>query len=361
MKPPTPISAALFILGLILSPTTTAHGHSHNHNHKPHSHGARAISSRGLDSGPNKPLLAGYSLTWHEEFNQPSSGAVEQPSAAKWLYATGQSYPASWEDHGLHIESYTADTENIHLTKQGTLSITPRKKSNRLWTSARIETVRKDFKAERGGKLFIDARIKTGCAAAGVSVSTLEKASPADAVTFRFWALGTEIRGNDRDTCLDWPAVSEWDIAEIVQGEEKVHQALHCGTAPGGPCNEFAGLTSSALWRDCNWHYLGFEVDRTQFSSDGAEMWEDNTLNWYLDGVKTFSLSGRDVGDRDVWEKIAYQGHFLLLDVAVGRDVTEDQDDTAASSRLEVDYVRVWNSNQTSFFAEFELHDSTGA
>ncbi|KAL4734911.1 concanavalin A-like lectin/glucanase domain-containing protein [Aspergillus similis] len=343
MKPPTLISSAFLTLVLIFSPTTTAHGHSHNHNHKPHSHGARAIPSRGLDSGPNKPLLAGYSLTWHEEFNQPSGGAVKQPSTAKWLYATGQSYPADWEDHGLQIESYTADVENLHLTKQGTLSIIPRKKNDGPWTSARIETVRKDFKAERGGKLFIEARIKTGCADAGVSMSTPGRASPVDAFTFRFWALGAEIRGDDRDTCLDWPAVSEWDIAKIVRGEETVHQALHCGTAPGGPCNEFAGLTSSALWRDCNWHYLGFEVDRTQFSSDGMEVWEDSTLNWYLDGVRTFSLSGHDVGDRDAWEKIAYQGHFLLLDVAVGRDMTEDQDDAGANSRLEVDYVRVWN------------------
>ncbi|KAL4988556.1 concanavalin A-like lectin/glucanase domain-containing protein [Aspergillus falconensis] len=350
MKTPTLISAAFLTLTLTLTPTT-AHGHGHNHHHKPHSHGARAISSRGLNSGPNKPLLAGYSLTWHEEFSYSSSGAIKQPSTAKWLYATGQSYPANWGDHGLQAQSYAENVEIIHLTEQGSLSITPRKKSDGPWTSARIETVRKDFKAERGGKLFIEARIKTGCADAGVSMPTQKEVSPANAFTFRFWALGAEIRGNDGDTCLDWPAVSEWDIAEIIDGEDTVHHTLHCGTAPGGPCREFAGLTSSATWTDCHWHYLGFEVDRTQFSSDGVELWRDNTLNWYVDGVKTFSLSGRDVNDRDAWEKIAYQGHFLLLDVAAGRDLTGVLDDgresegtdARASWRLEVDYIRIWN------------------
>ncbi|KAL4973163.1 concanavalin A-like lectin/glucanase domain-containing protein [Aspergillus desertorum] len=348
MQTATLISAAFLALTLALTP---ASAHGHNHNHKPHSHGARAISPRGLNSGPNKPLLGGYSLTWHEEFSYPSSGAVKQPSTAKWLYATGQSYPENWEDHGLQVQSYTENVEIIHLTEQGTLSIIPRKKSVGPWASARIETVRKDFRAERGGKLFIEARIKTGCADADVSMSTEKRLSPANAFTFRFWALGAEVRSHDGDTCLDWPAVSEWDIAEVISGEDTVHHTLHCGTAPGGPCGEFAGLTSSATWTDCNWHYVGFEVDRTQFSSDGVELWGDNTLTWYVDGVKTFSLSGRDVDDRDAWEKIAYQGHFLLLDVAVGRDATWNLDDgrdggianAGASWRLEVDYVRVWN------------------
>ncbi|KAL6229999.1 hypothetical protein BDW75DRAFT_81289 [Aspergillus navahoensis] len=347
MKAPTLTSAAFLALTLALT-QTAAHGHNqnnnhnnhhHHHHHKPHSHGARAISSRGLNSGPNKPLLAGYSLTWHEEFSYPASGTLKQPSTAKWIYTSGQSYPATWEDRGLQVQSYTEDLEVIHLIDQGTLSITPRKKSDGAWTSARIETVRKDFKAERGGKLFVETRIKTSCADAGASTPKQKAASPSNAFTFHFWALGAEIRGDGGDMCLDWPAASEWDIAGIIKGEDAVHHTLHCGTAPGGPCKEFEGLTSSAAWTDCSWHYLGFEVDRTQFSSDGVELWRDNTLNWYVDGVKTFSLSGRDVDDMDAWEKIAYQGHFLLLDVAVGRDVAGDRDD----GRLEVDYVRVWN------------------
>ncbi|KAL4960876.1 glycoside hydrolase family 16 protein [Aspergillus stella-maris] len=339
MKTPTSLLTLLTLALNLTNPTlTTAHGtHSKSPGHKAHTHGSRAvISSAGLDSGLNKPLLQGYSLTWHEEFTYPSSSnTLKQPSTAKWIYDSGHSYPggpANWGSNEL--QSYTNKIENIRITEQGTLYIIPRKNTkDGSWTSARIETVRSDFKAQRGGKLFVEARIKTGCA----------YAEKQQGIWNAFWALGSKFRGNYQN----WPSVSEWDILEVINGQSLVHNALHCGTAPGGPCNEFVGLTNGGTkWSKCNWHYVGFEVDRTQINAQGIELWRNNVLNWYVDGVKTFSLTGRDVNDWDTWVEIAHQGHFLLLNVAVGGDwpgYPDEKTVDAAGTRLEVDYVRVWN------------------
>ena len=96
------------------------------------------------------------------------------------------------------------------------------------WTSARIETQRTDFKPPAGGVLRIEGRIQmpnvTGAAALGYW--------PA------FWALGSPYRGNYQN----WPGIGEFDIMENVNGINSVWGVLHCGVAPGGPCNEFNGI-----------------------------------------------------------------------------------------------------------------------
>ncbi|KAL4867820.1 hypothetical protein BDV12DRAFT_170631 [Aspergillus spectabilis] len=319
----------LSTLSLALASAVTATPQPHETLHE------RALPTAGLHHGLNKPLLAGYSLTWQEEFNYPTA-SLKQPSTAKWIYDTGKSYPggpANWGQNEL--QTYTKSIENIRITEQGTLYIIPRKK-NGAWTSARIETVRKDFLAHRGGKLFIEARIKTGCA-------YQEKQQ---GIWNAFWALGADFRGNYQN----WPMSSEWDILEVINGQSTIHNVLHCGVAPGGPCNEFIGLGNGGTkWTKCNWHYIGFEVDRTQVTAAGVELWRQNTLTWYVDGVKTHQITGRDVNDYDTWFKIAYQGHFLLFNVAVGGDWPGNPNANtvdAAGVRLEVDYVRVWNQNK---------------
>ncbi|KAK0718967.1 hypothetical protein B0T21DRAFT_351740 [Apiosordaria backusii] len=53
-----------------------------------------------------------------------------------------------------------------------------------------------------------------------------------------FWLLGADFRGNYHN----WPSVSEIGIAESINGQNTLWQVLHCGFAPGGPCNEFDGI-----------------------------------------------------------------------------------------------------------------------
>ncbi|RDW63045.1 uncharacterized protein DSM5745_10156 [Aspergillus mulundensis] len=335
MKPP-PLTTLLSLASLLSPADSHGHGHAHAHNHKghkPHTHGSRAIPSRGLDSGLNKPLLTGYSLTWHEEFTYAPNGAT-QPSTAKWVYETDSAYtypgrPRDWGVNAeLGVQSYSDDPAVIAITKAGTLRITPQKQRGQGrdgWVGARIETVRGDFMAERGGKVFVEARVRT-CASSASSAPEEQGI----ASSFRLYALGDEFRAYEDAMCLNWPAASEWDIASVLHGQNAVHHALHCGSAPGGPCKEFEGLGGSARWSDCDWHYVGFEVDRTRLDGAGVEEWRENRLNWYVDGEKTFSVAGADVGDWGAWERVAHRGHFLVVD-------------GAGEVEVEVDYVRVWN------------------
>ncbi|KAL4967391.1 glycoside hydrolase family 16 protein [Aspergillus stella-maris] len=288
----------------------------------------------GTNPIPGSSPGSDYILTWADEFDAPQSTYDEYtssslPSSEHWRLLTGTSYPSgapAWGNNEL--QSYTTDTSNIHITSESTLLITPRySDSTSQWTSGRIETSRTDFAASEGGKLYIESRLRTGCA------PTSQQAG----IWPAFWALGETFRADP----THWPMASEWDLVEVINGQPTVYNTLHCGreTGEGGPCNEYTGLGSGGVaWNGCDWHVVGFEVDRSGsslFSSassavsssgsgsdsgfpGGGGGWAEETLTWYLDGQATHRVTGADVGDEEVWESIAHQGHFLLLNVAVG-------------------------------------------
>ncbi|KAL4905298.1 concanavalin A-like lectin/glucanase domain-containing protein [Aspergillus multicolor] len=302
-------------------------------------HGSGPGSSSGSDSASGIiPPIIGYTLTWHDEFTSSSSPSYSEishlPSSANWLFDLGTSYPAgapAWGNNEL--QSYTTSPQNIRITEQNTLQIIPRLSAENggQWTSARIETASTSFAAAAGGKLYIESRLRTGCA----PTSQQKGIWPA------FWALGESFRENP----TYWPMASEWDFVEVINGEPRTYNTLHCGldSNTGGPCNEYTGLTNGGVsWSGCEWHVVGFEVDR----SSGAG-WQGETLTWFLDGAQTHRVSGADVGIESVWETIAHRGHFLLLNVAVGGNWPGYPDGNTVDGEgvgLEVDYVRVWNA-----------------
>lgn len=172
----------------------------------------------------------GYRSTFFEPFlGTPGS----LPLSSNWIFALGTQYPGGAPQWGNNeFESYTTSPANIHLTDDGTLAIIPRLDAAGSWTSARIETQRADFLAAAGGKLYVEARLKVG-----------------DAPEWRqqgiwagFWAMGSAFRGN----YMNWPAATEWDFMEAINGRPLLYSTIHCGrTAPGGPCNEYVGLGSA--------------------------------------------------------------------------------------------------------------------
>lgn len=212
--------------------------------------------------------------------------------------------------------------------------MTPRKSSTGAWTSSRIETKRSDFAAKAGGKLFIESRMRLGTNAAvnqqGIWPS--------------FWALGAAFRGNYHN----WPQVSEWDIMEVINGQTKLYSTVHCGTAPGGPCNEFVGLGSggvNTITRGVS-HILGFQIDRSMVGTGKTGTWKDETITWYLDGKQIYQLKGATVKDATAWDNLAHKGHFLLLNVAVGGNwagAPNSKTLAGPESGLIIDYVGVWN------------------
>jgi beta-glucanase (GH16 family) len=245
---------------------------------------------------------------------------------------TGTSYPGGAPNWGNNeVESYSGDKKNLVVTAAKTLLIKVVKLPGFIWTSGRIESKRADFIARSGGKLYIEANIRMGNA----PQRNHQGLWPA------FWALGGEFRGNYQN----WPWVSEWDIMESINGQNIMHSVLHCGTAPGGVCNEFNGIGQATSWKRTNWNRVGFLVDRSMIGQSG-KTWRDEEISWYLNGAKIHSVKGSRINDEATWDQIAHKGHFLIFNVAVGGNWPGPPNESTRSheaTAMEVDYVGVWN------------------
>jgi beta-glucanase (GH16 family) len=273
------------------------------------------------------PTPTGWSLAFADDFNGANNTL---PSGANWIIDTGTSYPGGPANWGTgEIQTYTNSTANLRQDGAGNLVITPIRNGSS-WTSARIETQRSNFTAPPGGVLRIEGRIQmpnvTGAAALGYW--------PA------FWALGAPYRGN----YWNWPGIGEFDIMENVNGINSVWAVLHCGVAPGGPCNEFNGLGASRACpgSTCQsaFHTYRFEWDRT---NENAQQ-----LRWYVDGIQYHTVNQSQVGS--YWGQMTnHAGYFILLNVAMGgafpngvAGVGTPTASTASGVPMRVDYVAVW-------------------
>jgi beta-glucanase (GH16 family) len=287
------------------------------------------LSSQAAPTGPTPAL--GFHLVWQDEFNGP---AGSPPSAANWLYDTGTGYgcagcPSNWGTG--EVETMTNSTANVYLDGSGHLAIKPIRDANGNWTSGRIETQQTDFAAPPHGTLAVQASIQlpdvTGAAAEGYW--------PA------FWMLGSAFRGN----YLNWPGVGEVDIMENVNGLNQEFGTLHCGTAPGGPCNEYSGLGGSTPCTPTTcqeaFHTYRVEIDRGS---------SPEQIRWYLDGRQFFQVSS-DQMDATTWANAVHHAFFVILDVAMGGAFPDNvpqpyhytpTPDTASGVPMLVDYVRVY-------------------
>ncbi|HET9137995.1 glycoside hydrolase family 16 protein [Actinophytocola sp.] len=273
------------------------------------------------------PPDAGFTLVFSDDFN---GAANTLPSGANWIFDLGHSYPGGPPNWGTgEIQSYTNSTQNVSLDGAGNLRITPRRDGAGNWTSARIETQRANFKPPSGGLLRIEGRIQmpnvTGNAALGYW--------PA------FWALGGPYRGS-----FNWPAVGEFDIMENVNGINSVWGVLHCGVAPGGPCNEFTGIGAN---RPCPGSSCQSAFHTYRFEWDAGV--SPQQLRWYVDGTQYHQVNQNQF-DAGTWNNMtSHAGYFILLNVAMGgsfpNGVAGTGTPTAATANgvpMVVDYVAVW-------------------
>lgn len=255
-----------------------------------------AVTATGWASPPT--TAAGWSLVWSDDFTGPANTA---PNPANWITDLGTAYPGGPGNWGTgEIQSFTADPENLALDGAGNLRMTPLRAPDGSWTSARVETVRANFKPAAGTTMAMEARIQmpnvTGSAALGYW--------PA------FWALGSPYRGN----LWNWPTIGEFDIMENVNGLDAVYGVLHCGTNPGGPCNETTGLVAHRACPGVScqsaFHTYRFEWDTTDAAAE--------QLRWYVDGQQYHAVNEGQV-DAETWKNMtAHAGYFLLLDLAIG-------------------------------------------
>ncbi|MEV0274683.1 glycoside hydrolase family 16 protein, partial [Hamadaea sp. NPDC050747] len=242
------------------------------------------------------PAPAGWTQLFADDFSGAANTGV---NTANWLYDIGTGYPGGAANWGTgEIEYMTNSTQNVYQDGAGHLVIKPIRDGAGNWTSGRIETQRTDFAAPAGGKLRFEASLQqpnvSGAAAAGYW--------PA------FWSLGAAARGTG---ATGWPGIGEIDLMEDINGRSSEFATLHCGVAPGGPCNEYTGLGSGE--RACGgcqtgFHTYAMELDRSV---------SPEQIRWYLDGNNFFTVYSNQV-DATTWNNATHHGFFMILNVAIG-------------------------------------------
>ncbi|KAK0716786.1 concanavalin A-like lectin/glucanase domain-containing protein [Lasiosphaeria miniovina] len=284
-------------------------------------------------------MPAGYSrILFQDDFSTQAPGSP--PSPAKWAVQAGTGYangPESWGTH--EVQSYGNSRDNLRVTAAGTLLITPVNNGGS-WTSARIETASGiTLACAAGAKLRIEASLRFGAAPAWQQMGIWPS----------FWAVGSDLRRRPNEM---WPSAGEVDIAESINGVPTVWHTLHCGTAPAGPCDEFAGISSTAPFSRGDFHTVAVEIDRTNPGGD----WRGETLTWYVDGAVTATVAGTRVNDEAAWTAVTRNPKFLILNVAIGGDFPDNVANDAhvhtptpqtaggAGASLEVNYVAVFST-----------------
>ncbi|MGI5379512.1 glycoside hydrolase family 16 protein [Streptomyces sp. CA-251387] len=277
-------------------------------------------------SAPTPPT--GWTQVFLDDFNGAANTGV---NTSNWQYDIGTSYPGGPANWGTgEVETMTNSTDNVSLDGNGNLRITPRRDAAGRWTSGRIETVRTDFQPPAGGKLRVEGRIQmpnvTGTAAEGYW--------PA------FWMLGAPYRGNYHN----WPSVGELDLMENVQGLNRVWATMHCGTNPGGPCNETTGIGNytACPGSTCQsaFHTYTMEWDRSV---------SPETIRFYVDGTQFHSVNASQM-DATTWSNATNHGFFIILNVAMGGAFPDAfggglDADTQPGHPMVVDYIQVLSAS----------------
>jgi hypothetical protein len=274
---------------------------------------------------------ASWTQIWSDEFNGTSGTGV---STSNWLYDTGTGYSGGAANWGTgEVETMTNSTSNVYQDGSGHLAIKPIRSSSGAWTSGRIETQSTSFAAPAGGELAVEASIQqpnvSGAAAAGYW--------PA------FWMLGAAARPVG---ATNWPSIGEVDIMEDINGLSSEFGTLHCGTNPGGPCNETTGIGSGQ--RSCSGCQTAFHTYRVEIDRSVSP----EQIRWYLDGSNFFTVNANQV-DATTWANAVDHGFFIILNVAMGGGFPAafgggPTSSTTSGVPMLVDYVRAYTSGGSS-------------
>jgi hypothetical protein len=258
---------------------------------------------------------AGWSTAFSDSFAGASGSA---PSSSNWIYDTG---PGSNFGTG-EIETMTNSTSNVHLDGNGHLDITAINNGGN-WTSGRIQTPSANVGAPAGGKLEVTASI--------------QQPNPGNGLGYwpAFWMLGPG----------QWPENGEIDIMEDVNALSQVAGTIHCGTYPGGVCNEGNGIGSGL--RACSgcqtgYHTYSMILDRTNTSAE--------SITWYLDGTQYFSVSEGQVGT-STWQAAFDHNLSIIFDLAMGGGFpngvcgcTSPSSSTSSGGTMSIGYVAAYTT-----------------
>ncbi|WP_042380706.1 ricin-type beta-trefoil lectin domain protein [Streptacidiphilus melanogenes] len=256
---------------------------------------------------------------WQTVFSDNFAGGSGAAPSGNWMYDTG---PGSNFGTG-EIETMTNSSANVHLDGNGHLDITALRDGNGNWTSGRIQTTSANVGAPAGGKLEVSAEIQQPNPASGLGYW------PA------FWMLGPG----------QWPENGEIDIMEDVNARSQVAGTIHCGTYPGGPCNEGNGIGSGLT--ACNgcqtgYHTYSMILDRTNTAAEN--------ITFYLDGNQYFQVTEAQVGT-STWQAAFDHNLSIIFDLAMGGgfpngvcNCTTPTSATSSGATMSVGYVAAYTT-----------------
>ena len=104
----------------------------------------------------------------------------------------------------------------------------------------------------------------------------------------------------------------ELDILEQIDGDGVGHGTAHCDVNPGGICNESNGLGASVKIPG-----HGYETWRLQWDKTEND-WTKHKITWSMSGKQYHTITGAQIGDQSVWNTLANDPMFFILNVAVG-------------------------------------------
>src|SRR5690242_19539777 len=282
-------------------------------------HGASAVAAVP-HAVPAPP--AGFSLAWSDDFNGAAGSGVD---TGTWKYDTG---PGSSFGTG-EIETMTNSTSNVFQDGNGHLVLRALHSGTNAtsgWTSGRVETQAATFGAPAGGVVRMESMIQQP----NLNTTTGAGYWPA------FWMLGAPLRSG-----VSWPTSGEVDILEDINARSSVFGTLHCGTNPGGPCNESTGIGSGE--RACSgcqtaYHDYAVEIDRST---------SPEQIRWYLDGNNYFTVHANQV-DATTWSNAVDHPFFIIYDLAMGGGFPAafgggPNSATVSGASLVIDSVSVYN------------------
>jgi hypothetical protein len=273
--------------------------------------GAPAAQATTVPAPPS-----GWSTVFSDDFSGASGSA---PNSSKWTYDTG---PGSNFGTG-EIETMTNSTSNVHLDGNGHLDITALGSGSN-WTSGRIHTPTAVAGAPAGGKLEVTASI--------------QQPNPGNGLGYwpAFWMLGQG----------QWPENGEIDIMEDVNALSEVAGTVHCGTYPGGVCDEGNGIGSGL--RACSgcqtgYHTYSMILDRTNTSNE--------SITFYLDGSSYFTVTESQVG-ASTWQQAFDHNLEIIFDLAMGGGFpngvcgcTSPSGSTTSGGTMSVGYVAAYTTS----------------
>ena len=253
------------------------------------------------DAAPDVDPLAGWTLSWSDEFN---GAAGTKPDPMFWGYDLGNN--GGW---GVaQIQSYTSDAANASMDGKGNLAVVAIKDAQGNFTSARLKTQGKFEQAY--GRFEMRAKISTG-----------------NGMWPAFWMLGNNFGPTP------WPDCGEIDIMEVRGTQPFTNLGSLHGPGYSGmhPLTNHYSLPDGGASLSDDFHLYAIE-------------WETDVVRFYVDAnlyeTQTPANIPADAGASAHW--VYDHPFFILLNLAVGGRFPGPPDGTTFPQTMLVDYIRVY-------------------